>query len=338
MQKCNLNVALMGVATVLFFSQTALADQPAPAAPAAPAASAAPAGQSWQENADKMAEARRRYDLGLKLYEDANYEASRIEFERAMALAPSYRILYNIGQAYKQLNNYVAAVSAFQRYLQEGGAEVPEDRRGTVQNDITELRKRIGQIRIVTSPGAEISVDGVVVGKAPLAGPLPINPGLRRFGAQLAGYLPATKTITVGSSDNPELVLKLEELPKSRIVERKSNPWVTPTIVGWSVTGIGAIATGIFGGLALGAKSDQNALLAKQGATGAELTSARDKTTGLSTGADVALITTGVAAAVSVFFTFKMVTSSHQEANEPKAGATLQVVPGLGSVAAVGTF
>ncbi len=329
MQKCKVNAVLVGMASVFLFAPAASADQPAPSG-------AAP---SWQQNADKMAEARRRYDLGLKLYEDANYEASRIEFERAMELAPSYRILYNIGQAYKQLNNYVAAVSAFQRYLQEGGSEVPEDRRTTVQTEITELRKRIGQIRITTTAGAEILVDGVVVGKAPLAGPLPVNPGLRRFGAQMPGFLPATKTITVGSSDNPELVLKLDELPKTKFVERKSNPWVVPTVVGWSVTGIGAITSGILGGLALGAKGDQTTLLGQQGASAADLTSARDKTQTLSTASDVALIGTVVAAGASVFFTYKMVSTSRQESNEPKtAGPTLQLLAGPGSVTALGTF
>lgn len=331
MQKFNCNVVLAGMASVLLLSGTALADQAA--TPAGPAGSA-----SWQQNADKMAEARRRYDLGLKLYEDGNYEASRIEFERAMALAPSYRILYNIGQAYKQLNNYVAAVQAFKLYLQEGGSEVPEDRKAAVQNDITELGKRIGQIRISTTAGAEISVDGVVVGKAPLAGPLPVNPGLRRFGAQLPGFLPATKTITVGSSENPELVLKLDELPKAKVIERKSNPWLVPTVVGWAFTGASAIGWGVTGGLALGAKSDQNDLLARQGVAPADLTSARDKTQTLGTVSDVLLITTAVGAGVSVFFTYKLVTTNKQEAEPKTAGTSVQFVAGPGSVGAVGTF
>jgi hypothetical protein len=297
----------------------------------------AAAGPSWQQNADKMAEARRRYDLGLKLYEDGNYEASRIEFERAMDLAPSYRILYNIGQAYKQLNNYVASVAAFERYISEGGAEVPEDRRTAVKSEIVELRKRIGTIRIVTQPGAEILVDGVVVGKAPLSEPLSVNPGLRRFGAQLSGHLPATKTITVGSSDNPMLTLQLEELPKTRLVERRSNPWVIPTVVGWAVTGVGAITAGVVGGLSLGARSDQEDLLSRQGVSAADLGAARDKTQALSTGTDIALIGTGLAAGASIFFTYKMLSAPKQEENRA-AGPSVQVVPGIGSLMAAGTF
>lgn len=301
-------------------------------------AQSAPSGTpSWQQNADKMAEARRRYDLGLKLYEDGNYEASRIEFERAMELAPSYRILYNIGQAYKQLNNYVASVSAFERYLTEGGAEVPEDRRNTVKAEVAELRKRIGTIRVTTKAGAEILVDGVVVGKAPLAEALSVNPGLRRFGVQLAGHLPATKTITVGSSDNPELVLQIEELPKTKVIERRSNPWVIPTVVGWVVTGAGAITSGVLGGLSLGARSDQEDLLSRQGVSSADLSAARDKTQGLSTGTDIALIGTGLAGAASVFFTFKMLTVSKQEEGRV-AAPSFRVLPGLGSLSAAGTF
>lgn len=324
-QRCKWAIALSAV--VLAYAPAALAEAPA-----------ASGGASWQENADKMAEARRRYDLGLKLYEDGNYEASRIEFERAMSLAPSYRILFNIGQAYKQLNNYVAAVSAFERYLQEGGAEVPEDRKTQVKNDIAELQKRIGRIRISTSPGAEITIDGVVVGKAPLSGPIPINPGLRRFGAQLTGFLPATKTITVGSSDNPEINLALEPLPKGTVVERRSNPWITPAIVGWSVTGVAAITTGILGGLSLGARSDQNELLGRSGVSADDLTAARDKTQTLSAVTDVALVTTAVAAGASLFFTYKLVTTGKPESEPGKTATTLTLVPGPASFAALGTF
>lgn len=311
---------------VIGYAPTAAADTPQAAG-----------GASWQANADKMAEARRRYDLGLKLYEDGNYEASRIEFERAMSLAPSYRILFNIGQAYKQLNNYVAAVSAFERYLVEGGSEVPEERKTQVKTDITELQRRIGRIRISTTPGAEITIDGVVVGKAPLSGPIPINPGLRRFGAQAAGYLPTTKTVTVGSSDNPEIVLNLEPLPKATIVERRSNPWVVPAIVGWSVTGVAAITTGIVGGLSLSAKSDQKDLLAQNGATPDQLTAARDKTQTLSGVTDVALVTTAIGAGVSIFFTYKLVRSGGKTGPEAPA-ASLTFVPGPGSFSALGTF
>lgn len=298
---------------------------------------------NWQQTADNMAEARKHYDLGLKLYEDGNYEAARIEFERAFSIAPSYRILYNIGLAYRSLNNYVDALNAFEHYLQEGGSEIPKDRRDSVEKEIAELRPRIARVNVTTNvPGAEISVDGVVVGKAPLAKPLAVNPGLRKITAGASGYLPVTKTITVASSEQTNIDIQIEKLQQTQYVERKRNPWVLPTVIGWSATGAAAIATGVVGALSLGAKNDQEDKLGQPGVSADELNSARDKTQTLSGATDVLLATTIVFAGVSGYFTYRLLTNKPEQEPLPSPAARqrpkFDVGIGPGGFAAMGTF
>lgn len=299
---------------------------------------AAPAKPNWQQGADNMAEARKHYDLGLKLYEDGNYEGARVEFERALSIAPSYRILYNIGLAYRQLNNYVDALAAFERYLSEGGTEIPKDRRESVEKEIAELRPRIGRVAITTNvPGAELAVDGVVVGKAPMANPQPVNPGMRKVSASSPGYLPVTKSITVTAGERATVDIQLEKLSQTQYVERKSNPWVLPTVIGWSATGVAAISTGVLGGLALGAKSDQEDKLAQPGVSADELANARDKTQTLSAASDVLLGTTVVFALVSGYFTYRLIT--HKTEEQPVQGKrTFDVAVGPTGLAAFGRF
>ena len=55
-------------------------------------------------------EARQRRDRGLKLYEDGAWDAALSEFQRAYDLAPTYKLLYNLALAHRQLNDYAAAV------------------------------------------------------------------------------------------------------------------------------------------------------------------------------------------------------------------------------------
>lgn len=296
----------------------------------------------WKQTADNMAEARKHYDLGLKLYEDGNYEAARIEFERAFSIAPSYRILYNIGLAYRSLNNYVDALNAFERYLAEGGSEVPKDRRESVEKEIAELRPRIARVNVTTNvPGAEISVDGVVVAKAPLAKPVVVNPGLRKITAGAPGYLPVTKTITVASSEQTNIDIQIEKLSQTQYIERKQNPWVLPTIIGWSATGAAAIGTGVVGALALGAKNDQEDKLSQPGVTADELSQARDKTQTLSGATDVLLATTIVFAGVSGYFTYRLLTNKPEQEPVPSPQARrpkFDVSVGPAGFAAMGTF
>ena len=64
-----------------------------------------------------VAEAREQFTRGLRLYREGSLEASLAELEKAVELAPSYRLQYNIGQVQFELGNYVAAMHAFRRYL-----------------------------------------------------------------------------------------------------------------------------------------------------------------------------------------------------------------------------
>ena len=291
-----------------------------------------------KKGADAMAEARRRYELGLKLYDDGNYQAARIELERALALAPSYRILYNIGLTYKQLNNYVDALGAFEKYLQEGGAEVAPERRVEVQKAIAELRSRISHVTVTTNvAGAEVSLDGESVGRTPLSTPVAVNPGVRTFTFQARGYLPASKVLTVGSLESPQLNVVLQETEKTLVIERKGNPWTLPTVIGWSATGAALIAGGVVGGLALKAKSDQTNEVNTLGANSADLSHARDKTQNLASAADGLFITGAVLGVASAFFTYKLVKHS-SDASASSTGATLDVHVSPFGLGAVGTF
>ena len=44
-----------------------------------------------------------------------------MQFERAYELKPNYKVLYNIGQTYFQLREYVEARDSMTRYVKEGG-------------------------------------------------------------------------------------------------------------------------------------------------------------------------------------------------------------------------
>src|SRR5256885_16109878 len=79
----------------------------------AQAATPTPTGPGPSPSSDpaKMEGARQRYQRGLQLFNEPNFEAARVEFERAYQLAPSYKILYNIGLCYEQLGDYVQAQS-----------------------------------------------------------------------------------------------------------------------------------------------------------------------------------------------------------------------------------
>lgn len=275
-----------------------------------------PGAATEQPSEAKKDEARQRYQRGLQLFNEANYEAARVEFERAYQLAPSYKILYNIGLCYEQLGDYVQAQSTLQRYLEIGGREISEERRSEVAKELAQIRPRIARVTIRTNaPGAEVLVDDVCSTDANTGNVncgafegnsrvVLMNPGRRRITLRKEGYLPETQAISVAGSDQTEITINLKPLPKE-YQEKKTNPFIVPMWLGWGVTAAALIGGGVTGILAANAKDDQEATLARFGSSRDELDSARDKTQTLSGVTDALFIGSGVAAAVATYFTIR---------------------------------
>src|SRR5262245_24707637 len=92
-----------------------------------PASAEAPA--SGDGSADRLREARGRFERGIELYEEGDMDAALVELRRAYELAPSYKLLFNIGQVHLQKSDYASALDAFERYLAQGGENVATKRR-----------------------------------------------------------------------------------------------------------------------------------------------------------------------------------------------------------------
>jgi tetratricopeptide (TPR) repeat protein len=298
-----------------FFLSDAASAAPGPGAGAAPAPADSQPAKAPEDPEKAMAEAKSRYKAGLSLYDDGAYEAARVQFERAYQLAPSYKILYNIGLVYKQLNEFVGSLRALTRYLKEGGAEVPDDRKAEVQKMVDSLKTIIATATVrVTPPGADITVDDENVGKAPLPEPLWLNPGRRKIGAKIEGRLPENRVITVASGDAVNVDLELKAIPKAA-----ANPYVTRTVIGWGSTAVLGLGSGILAYFASQAADDLKTKRDTLNVTRAELDDAESSVKTRALIADILFGATIVAAAVSTYFTVRLIGYS-SSTEEDKSG------------------
>jgi len=195
----------------------------------------------------KVAEARSRYDRAMHLYEDKDFEAARAEFQRAMDLAPSYRILYNIGVCDGQLNDYVSAVKNLQKYLADGGTEVPNARREEVESVLADYRPKIAHVTVKVEEGTSVSIDDVSVGVAPLSTAVDVNPGRRKISVSKKGRFPQTRSIVIAGSETQPLSFDLESTETKVMVGGPTSPNYVPVVL-WTATaalGAGAAITGM---------------------------------------------------------------------------------------------
>ncbi|HEX6275273.1 MAG TPA: hypothetical protein VFZ53_19670 [Polyangiaceae bacterium] len=219
-----------------------------PAAPAAPSEEA-------------IAEAARRYDLGLRLYAEGEFRLAVIEFERTYQITQDYRVLYNIGQVRIQLGNYARAIGALNEYLKQGGDKVAPDRKKAVESDLDMLAARTGHVRIVANvAGADILVDDLPVGVSPLAEAVLLDAGEHKITARKRGYDGRAVPVTLAGRDSMLVEIKLDKIPEggSRVVIQQVDKESDPTwmYAMWSATGVLAVGAGVFGVLGIKEKNE----------------------------------------------------------------------------------
>ena len=332
--------ALAGALTLA--SASALAAPPTPGAPAGPAApaatpptTAAPAAGSSTttpagESGDAVERARIHYERGLQLFNEENYTAALFEFDRAYELAPTYKILYNMGRIQRQQNNYAAALRSYARYLSEGGAAVPEERRAEVEREIGVLKPRVANVNVKVNvddadvysddtPVCVATIESSCAGKSPLRQPIIVNGGRHKITATKPGYSTATALISVVGSDTVDVKLDLVSLAQGPVDPAPRNR----AIVSWAVTGafaIGAVVTGV---LSLRASSKLDDIRSAPNANASELDSESSKTKTFALATDILGGVAIVGGVVSTILTIKAFQAGHRsdDAAPPPAKA-----------------
>lgn len=239
---------------------------------------------------EALAEGRSRFERGVEFYKEGDFRAALIEFKRAYDAAPNYKVLYNIAQTSLELQDYATALKNFEKFLADGGVDVPAARRAQVVQEIERLGKRVARITVeVNVEGAEILVDDVAVGKTPLAEPIVVSAGRRRITATLGGQT-TTRVIDVAGGDTQRVPLALEtrplpptELPKAPppqapVPDEGGGTSHTGVWISLGITGALTVATVVTGVVALGAKSTFDDTIARLGATPQQVDDARTRT------------------------------------------------------------
>lgn len=290
------------------------------------------------QTAAEQKKAGEHFGRGKELFNEGDYQGALVEFERANKLAPNWRVLFNIGQVKYQLQDYPGAMDALERYLQEGGSDVPQERRAQVQADIERLRSRVAYLKVeVNEAGATVTIDDRDVGVSPLATKVAVSAGRRKVTATADGAPPVAKFVDIAGGDSAEVSLEILRSPVTapgptpspdpgRAEDADNLPWAA-----WALTagfGAGALA---FGLLALNAASDLDGAKARP-TSKQELESDREKVLGFSIATDVLLGATVLTAAISVYLTVDAATSDGTD----DTSVGIRILPG--GVAVEGSF
>ena len=160
---------------------------------------------------DPKVEAKAHFRRGIEAYEAHRLSEAAAEFRMAYELSPAYKVLYNIGQVSAALGDAVAAVYAYEKYLEQGGNEIPVARRQAVQAELAEQQARIGSVTLKCTPdGASLQIDGKLSGTTPLGTPIRLTEGRHTLTVIAKNFDPLVRELDVVGKTHAALELNLQ--------------------------------------------------------------------------------------------------------------------------------
>jgi PEGA domain len=191
-----MRVSTAALMAMLSLATTAVASQSAGQTP--PGASPADA------DADQAV---RHYEDGVRAAKLARWPSAYASFLAAWKLKRHYQIAANLGRAELQLTRYRDAAEHLAYFLREASGVAPDERKAA-QAMLDEARAKVGSLTIIVDrAGAEVLVDGVAVGRAPLGHEVFVAPGSRTVEAKLSGFDADRRALNVAAGSTPKVLL-----------------------------------------------------------------------------------------------------------------------------------
>ena len=122
------------------------------------------------------------YDEGMAAYGTSQWPQARASFLAAWALKHHWQIAGSLGDCEVQLGLFRDAAEHLAYFLR---LAPPDRRTAAAQRLYDTARTKVGTLTVTADAvGAEVAVDGNVVGKAPLEDPLFVEPGRHQVEAR----------------------------------------------------------------------------------------------------------------------------------------------------------
>lgn len=137
---------------------------------------------------------------GVALRRQGRDAAALEVFQSAWRSSRAPRALAQVALAEQALGRWVAAEAHLVEALAAGRDPWVRSRLPILQSALAEIRRHVGRLDVVGEPsGAEVVIDGAVVGRLPLSSMLRVPTGSLTFTVRSEGYFPVTRTVQVDS-------------------------------------------------------------------------------------------------------------------------------------------
>jgi hypothetical protein len=183
-------------------------------------------------------EAKQRFQRGIELVQNENWDAALAEFLASRELFPTRVALKNAALSLRQLKRYVEALAMYNELLTQFGASIPPEERKTIDEAIAQLKTTVGEIVVESDQaGSTVVIDGQQQGTTPLA-PVAVNAGTHSVRVAKEGYETFETQVLVAGGRRQSVSARLKALSSiGRLIVQESGAKSLDVVVDGAVVG-----------------------------------------------------------------------------------------------------
>lgn len=149
------------------------------------------------------------WDAAGDLFDDANFDAALVEYQRIYAESQNPRVLYNIGVCWKERKFYARAVDAWEKQL-AAKDRVPAAEVERAKSSIEVVLPFVTTLELSSNQsGAKLFIKDLEVGITPLSAPLRVDVGPNKLVLEKVGFARAERTIEVVREQPVKLTMNM---------------------------------------------------------------------------------------------------------------------------------
>jgi hypothetical protein len=150
---------------------------------------------------------------GKALIKDGNIKEAYKQYKAAWDLKKSYDIAANLGNVEYQLGMPRDAAEHLAFSVRNAAVSVTSDRLDKAKKLLEQARTLVGAVVVkVNLDGADVLIDGELMGRSPLSDEIYVDPGSRTIEARLPGHEPVKETVDCARSSMQTVALTLKPI------------------------------------------------------------------------------------------------------------------------------
>ena len=171
-----------------------------------------------QSDAEK---AKEHYKQGVALFQEENYKMAVAEFLRSFELKANWKLRLTIGICFFNLNRFVDARMELLAYIEEGGDNVPDDKKEQAKDLLTQISKLLADVKVETNvEGAKVYIDDKKIAETPMKS-FAIEAGAYELRIEAPGYKPYVKNLNLAGGDSKFMDVTLVKKAGGEVKEEK---------------------------------------------------------------------------------------------------------------------